>query len=313
MTGFGHVTEQAAFDRVELRTIRGIVGHTDRDGKVVDDRLEVFLEQMLVATVTATTIAQEQDGGRVGVQTPSIAVPKQPQAIAGECGRVTAEAHMNPALITGQIVDTMRNDDATGQAGEIMIKRFERLLAVDLAITVERAQEFLLLGIDAQDGVARLEKLLDEMGQMTKLRVAMRRVAAGQDLGHLATGQTKRVENASHDAGSSTDALCLQPVGNLLGGQIRPHNVLVHGITSGAVLDGVVHLLDQVRLFDFGLFASASWLADAAARRIIRQLLEFLHTVFDGLRVASKDLRHVPDAAMSELDRFECGKASAVL
>ena len=129
MTGFGHVTEQAAFDRVELRTIRGIVGHTDRDGKVVDDRLEVFLEQMLVATVTATTIAQEQDGGRVGVQTPSIAVPKQPQAIAGECGRVTAEAHMNPALITGQIVDTMRNDDATGQAGEIMIKRFERLLA----------------------------------------------------------------------------------------------------------------------------------------------------------------------------------------
>ena len=61
---------------------------------------------------------------------------------------------MNPALITGKIVDTMRNDDATGQTGEIMIKRFERLLAVYLAITVERAQEFLLLGIDAQDGVA---------------------------------------------------------------------------------------------------------------------------------------------------------------
>jgi hypothetical protein len=87
----------------------------------------------------------------------------------------------------------------------------------------------------------------------------------------------------------------------------------VHGITGGAVLDGVVHLLDQVRLFDFGLFASASWLADAAARRIIGQLLKFLHAVCDGLRVASKDLRHVPDAAMSEFDRFKCGKASAIL
>src|SRR5215216_6861010 len=220
---------------------------------------------------------------------------------------------MYPALITGQIVDTMRNDHATRQAGKIMIKRFERLLAVYRAITVERAQEFLLLGIDAQDRVAGLEKLLHEMGQMAKLRVAMRRVAAGQDLGHLATGQTKRIEQASHDAGSNTDALCLQPVGNLLGGQIRPHHGLAPGITGGAVFDGVVHLLDQVRVFDFGLFASASWLADATSRRIIGKSLELLQAVFDGLRVASKDRGHVPDAAMAELDRFECGKASAIL
>ena len=72
------MAQQAAVDRIELRAIRRIVGYADRYGKVVDDRLEVFLEQMLVATVTATTIAQKQDGGRVGVQTPSIAVPKQP-------------------------------------------------------------------------------------------------------------------------------------------------------------------------------------------------------------------------------------------
>src|SRR5881275_2198448 len=97
---------------------------------------------------------------------------------------------MNPALIPGQIIDTMRNDHATSQAGKIMIKRFECLLAVYLAITVKRSQEFLLLGIDAQDRVAGLEKLLNEMGQMAKLLVAMRRVAAGQYFGHLATGQT---------------------------------------------------------------------------------------------------------------------------
>ena len=43
---------------------------------VVDDVLEVFLEQMLVTTVTASAIAQEQDRGGVGVETPAIAVPK---------------------------------------------------------------------------------------------------------------------------------------------------------------------------------------------------------------------------------------------
>ena len=46
---------------------------------------------------------------------------------------------MNPALITGQIVETMRNDHATSQAGKIMIKRFACLLAVYLAITVKRS------------------------------------------------------------------------------------------------------------------------------------------------------------------------------
>src|SRR5216683_3309109 len=124
---------------------------------------------------------------------------------------------MNPALITGQIVDTMRNDHAPGQAGKIMIKRFERLLAVYLAITVERAQEFLLLGIDAQDRVASLEKLLNEMRQMAELLAAMRRVAAGQHLEHLASGQTEPIENTPHDAGSGTDGLFLQALGNLLG------------------------------------------------------------------------------------------------
>ena len=76
LTGSGHVAEQAAFDRIELGAIGRIVGHADRDLQIVDKLLEVFLEQMLVTTVTASAIAQEQDRGGVGVETPAIAVPK---------------------------------------------------------------------------------------------------------------------------------------------------------------------------------------------------------------------------------------------
>src|SRR6266702_4687188 len=97
------------------------------------------------------------------------------------------------------------------------------------------------------------------------------------------------------------------------GGHIRPHHVLAHRVTCDAVFDRVLHLLDQVRLFDFRLFASASGLADAIARRIIGELLELPHAVFDGLRIACEDLRDVADAAMPQFDRFECGKAAAVL
>src|SRR5712691_3094658 len=131
---------------------------------------------------------------------------------------------MNPAVMPGQILDTMRNDHATGEARKSMIKGLERLWAGDLAITGERAQKCLLLGIDAQNRVASREKLLEEMAQRAKRRGAMQRVAAGQDLGSLATGQTERIEQASDDAGSSTDAGCVQVVGNLLGRQIRPQH-----------------------------------------------------------------------------------------
>jgi hypothetical protein len=70
---------------------------------------------------------------------------------------------MNPAVIPGQIIDTMRNDDPLGEAGKIMIKGLECLLAGDFAITVERPQQFFLLGINAQHRVPSREKLLDEI------------------------------------------------------------------------------------------------------------------------------------------------------
>src|SRR6266851_3444926 len=61
LTSSGDGAEQAAFDRVEFRAIRRVMRHADRYCKVVDHALEVFLEQMLVTTVTASAIAQEQD------------------------------------------------------------------------------------------------------------------------------------------------------------------------------------------------------------------------------------------------------------
>ena len=61
LTSSGDVAEQATFDRVALRAIRRGMRHADRYGKVVDHALAVLLEQMLVTTVTASAIAQEQD------------------------------------------------------------------------------------------------------------------------------------------------------------------------------------------------------------------------------------------------------------
>ena len=220
---------------------------------------------------------------------------------------------MDPALMTGKVVDTMRNDHAPGQAGNIMIKRFEGLLAVYLAIPIERSQVVFLLGINAQDRVARREKLLNEMGQMAKLRITMRRVAAGQHLGNLPPGKAKPIENASHDAGASTDSVGLQTVGNLLGGRIRPPNILTHGVACSPIFESVLDLLDHVRVFFFRLFPSASWFTDAMFTGISGQLRELAHACFDGVWIASKDVGDVADPPMAKFDRFDGRKAATVL
>jgi hypothetical protein len=151
------------------------------------------------------------------------------------------------------------------------------------------------------------------MRYMAKLRVAMRRVAAGQHLGNLPPGEAKSIENASHDARSRTDSLGLQTVGNLLGGRICPPNLLTHGVACSPIFARVLDLLDHVRVFCCRLFPSASWCADAMFRGSSGQLLELAQACFDGVWIASKDVGDVADPPMAKFDRFDGRKAATVL
>ena len=207
----------------------------------------------------------------------------------------------------------MRHDHATSQTGDIMIKHWERLVAGHLPIAIERSQALLLLGIDAQDRVASLEERLDEVAHMAAWCVAMWRVAARQPLGPLAPGHTERSKHAAHDARADRDGLGVQAVGHLLGGHLRPHPVLAHGVARGPVLHRVVHLLHQCGVFAFRLLASASGLADALTSRIIGPLLPRPHAFLHGVRIASKHLRDGLDASMPACDGLDRGQAAAVL
>ena len=114
---------------------------------------------------------------------------------------------MHPALRAGKIVEPMRHDHAMGQAGKIVIKRLEGLLAGDLAIPLERSHVCFLCGLHAQDRGASGEQLLDARGQRAKRRLAMRGVTAGEPLQHVAPGTTESIEPTAHDAGAGPDGV----------------------------------------------------------------------------------------------------------
>src|SRR5215471_14625826 len=88
---------------------------------------------------------------------------------------------------------------------------------------------------------------------------------------------------------------------------------MAHGVTRGSVLDGVLHLLDQLWVLGFCFLPAPTGLADSMTGRVIGQVLELPHPFLHGVRIASKDLRDVPDTTMSQFDGFNCCKAATVL
>jgi len=220
---------------------------------------------------------------------------------------------MHPAGMLGKIRDTMRHDPATGEAGAIMIQGLEGLLAVDLAMPGERAQTVLLLGLDAHNRVPRREQRLDEMAQGAPRRGALRGVPPRQAFGALATGQPERIEQTSDKAGASTDAVGVQAVGNRLGRHIPPQPVVTQGGASDPCFDRVVHVLEPCWVFGFRLLPSASWLANALARRIIGPWLALSEACWDGGRIASQEGRNGWGPAMAPGERFDGRTAATVL
>ena len=220
---------------------------------------------------------------------------------------------MHPAGMLGKIRDTMRHDPATGEAGAIMIQGLEGLLAVDLAMPGERAQTVLLLGLDAHNRVPRREQRLDEMAQGAPRRGALRGVPPRQAFGALATGQPERIEQTSDKAGASTDAVGVQAVGNRLGRHIPPQPVVTQGGASDPCFDRVVHVLEPCWVFGFRLLPSASWFANALARRIIGPWLALSEAFWDGVRIASQEVRHGCGPAMAQGERFDGRQAATVL
>ena len=68
----------------------------------------------------------------------------------------------------------MGDHRARSRAAEVVIVGLDGFLGVDLAVTVEIAEQFLLLRIHADDGQAGLQILLLETGDVLELGVAVR-------------------------------------------------------------------------------------------------------------------------------------------
>ena len=99
LTGAGDMGEEAMLNRVVLGAVRRIMSDSDLDADVINERLEVLLEEIVMRIVTAAAIAQQQEGGGVWVVELSLVEPPVAQTVTSKLTRIAAGAQIEEAYV----------------------------------------------------------------------------------------------------------------------------------------------------------------------------------------------------------------------
>lgn len=107
---------------------------TDRDANRIAQFLQVVLEQITICSVAASTVAQQQDAGRIGIALLANAIPIPTQAISGKLASVVTEPDVDMTDVTPDVVDAVGDQLSIGPTREIVIKCLKGRGAVDPAL-----------------------------------------------------------------------------------------------------------------------------------------------------------------------------------
>lgn len=81
-------------------------------------------------------------------------LPPKSDTVTGELAGVVTGAHVEMAVIASWIVKAVRVDNAAGQRRKVVVQRLDDFLRIGVARSEEIAEQFLFLGVDAQNRVA---------------------------------------------------------------------------------------------------------------------------------------------------------------
>ena len=118
LAGTCDVRQKAMLDRIEFRFIRRIVGDADFQADAVCQFFQGVFEDIPVGRVAAAAVAQQQDRAGLWIMDTPVMLPGKGHAITSEIAGVVANAEVNVPVISLDIVDAMRVDDARGIAGK---------------------------------------------------------------------------------------------------------------------------------------------------------------------------------------------------
>ena len=157
----GNVGKETVFDLVPLAGSSREVADRDRESGPVREALKFPLPKAWSRSVTATAIGCDQEclGSRIGRS----AHPTPPTAdrVDREAASIVIDSYADPALVSAQVVDSIRNGFApVGNHKVVDTNGLRRSLRPPFPATIlEIANQFLLLRIDRDDRLRLIQAL----------------------------------------------------------------------------------------------------------------------------------------------------------
>ena len=233
------------------------MGHANLDAKPVRKFLKVLFEQVHGRAVAAAAIAQHQQFLGLGIVGPAMPLPPRLETVTGQFAGIVAGIQVNEALVLPHIIEAAWDHHACSSAAEIVIVGLDGFLRVDRAITVEIAQQFLLLGVHADDRQAIVQIIVLQAGDVLELGVAV--WIAGTHrllLQRLSPAVSVLAEQLGHHVSTGRSSQLSNPERDLPPRQVRPLHLRAHRIASGVVPEHLEKvLLEGAAALDY-LFAS---------------------------------------------------------
>ena len=271
------------FNRIVFRTIAGIVCHADLNANVVDQGLQVLFEQVLIGSVASTAVAQQQDRTGVWIAAFADPIPVPAKTVTGEQAGVVAEANVDVTAVSEQIVDAVRDHQARGPTGEVVVEHLNGLLRPDAAFAIEQSETLLGFRVDGKHGISRIQILALKFFDVLKLRISVGRLASRDHLRQFVQCEIVFGQPVSHDMRTHRCSHRAQFRRNLGGREIGRYELRLIGVTRRSN----IQKRDQVRLqlrFSFYFFfrpppgartrpaagSSGSRSSSAAARSMVR-------------------------------------------
>ena len=160
-------------DLVPLAGARRIMTDRDVQPRLVRPTLQLHLPEPQTIAIAAPAISTDQDPSRLSIEGVAHLAPPTANTLHGETRRVVGTAHGHPPLIAPLIVDPTRHRLGDVRVGEIVPVHLDGLpfrLPFLPGIPVVPDQ-FLLLGVDRDDGPASAQERLALASDVAKLSI----------------------------------------------------------------------------------------------------------------------------------------------
>jgi hypothetical protein len=157
--------------------------------------------------------------------------------VASEAAGVVAQTQIQVPEVSLEVVQSVRKDHPERGTGKIVVERLLGLARVQAAEAKQKAKEFLVFGVDADDRIRRIHELGAVIRNDFELPIAASILSQWQGLTSFATAQTMALQKLRDDGDADMKAEGTKFLGDLSAGKIGPENIVLIGIAGGAWID----------------------------------------------------------------------------